>query len=98
MAGITDIAKRAGVSGTTASMYLRDSETKRVGEKTKRQIGKIVQELRYRPNGVTRNLSTRKTNTVGVIIPYNGLVFRNTLLNSLLAGVHSVLIDRRYRR
>jgi DNA-binding LacI/PurR family transcriptional regulator len=97
MANIADIAKLAGVSKTAVSLYLRDADTKRVGEKTKRQIDKIVQEFQYRPNVVARSLSTRKSYTVGVIMPYNGLVFRNTFLNMLLAGVHSVLIERRYR-
>lgn len=64
---LADIAKLAGVSPGTVSRAL--SNTELVNEKTKNKILAIVNELNYTPNIAARNLRTRKTGAIAVIIP-----------------------------
>ncbi len=47
MAGIRDVARRAGVSATTVSRVLNNDTTLSVGNKTKEKIYQAVQELNY---------------------------------------------------
>lgn len=67
-ATLTDIAKRANVSKTTVSMVLNNKEIN-VSEATREKILQISNELNYIPNTVARSLSTKKTETLGVILP-----------------------------
>jgi LacI family transcriptional regulator len=64
---IKDIAKKANVSITTVSRVLNKEEG--VGDETRARILKIIEESGYRPNAVARGLVTKKTNTLGLILP-----------------------------
>ncbi len=62
-----DIAKRAGTSVMTVSRALNNKDE--IGKETKDLILKIAEELNYTPNDLAKSLSTKKTKTVGIIIP-----------------------------
>lgn len=64
---IKDIAKRAGVAISTVSFVINKS--KPVKKDTKEKVLKAIKELNYTPSSYARGLRTKKTNTVGVIIP-----------------------------
>lgn len=64
---IRDVAKRAGVSVATVSRVLNDSGP--VRESTRQRILEAARELRFVPNSAARSLTTRRTNTLGVILP-----------------------------
>jgi DNA-binding LacI/PurR family transcriptional regulator len=64
---IRDVAKRAGVSISTASRALNDSGP--VKEKTKMRVLKAAKEINYTPNAIARGLVTRKTGNIGFILP-----------------------------
>ena len=64
---IKDIAKIAGVSAVTVSRALNNKPD--ISSKTKNLILKIAEELEYKPNGLAKSLVTRKTKTLGVLIP-----------------------------
>lgn len=66
MAGIKDVAARAGVSVATVSRVLNGHEG--VRDETRSRVLSAVSELRYRPNGVARSLRTHQTRTLGLII------------------------------
>lgn len=63
-----DIANLAGVSKATVSMVLNNKDIS-VSESTRSRILKIAEELNYIPNGVARSLSTKKSQTIGIILP-----------------------------
>ncbi|MCY6369030.1 LacI family DNA-binding transcriptional regulator [Clostridium ganghwense] len=63
-----DIANLAGVSKATVSMVLNNKNIS-VSESTRNKILKIAEELNYIPNGVARSLSTKKSQTIGIILP-----------------------------
>lgn len=65
---IRDIAERCGVSPTTVSLILNNRENT-ISEKTKEKVIRVAKEYDYVPNGIARSLATRKSHTIGVIIP-----------------------------
>jgi LacI family transcriptional regulator len=65
---IKDIAQKTGVSITSVSLVLNKKEN-RISEKTKQLIEAAAQELHYSPNQSAISLATKKTNTVGLIVP-----------------------------
>jgi len=65
---IKDIAKLANVSITTVSRVI-NNKTEGVSEETRNRILQLVKELGYQPNAIARGLVTKKTKTVGLIIP-----------------------------
>ncbi|CDI50535.1 LacI family DNA-binding transcriptional regulator [Clostridium tetani] len=63
-----DIAKIAKVSKTTVSMVINNSDSG-ISEETRKKILSIAEELNYIPNSLARSLSTRKSGTIGIILP-----------------------------
>ncbi len=64
---IKDVAQRAGVSIATVSRVINNSGP--VNEATRQRVASAARELRYLPHGAARSLITRKTNTLGVLLP-----------------------------
>ena len=64
---IHDVAKRAGVSVATVSRVLNRKAP--VKEETSRQVLEIARSLRYVPNVAARSLSSRRSHTLGVVLP-----------------------------
>lgn len=64
---IKDVAARAGVSVATVSRVLNEKGL--VREDTVRRVLDAAAELNYVPHGGARSLSTRRTSTVGVVLP-----------------------------
>jgi LacI family transcriptional regulator len=66
-ATIKDVARAAGVSVATVSRALNGAEN--VLPHTRQRIVDIARELRYAPSGAARSLITRKTDTIGALLP-----------------------------
>lgn len=64
---IKDIAREADVSVATVSRALNNSDS--VTVETRDNIRAIAQRLRYVPHGAARSLITRRTQTLGVVLP-----------------------------
>lgn len=67
MAGIVDVAKRAGVSITTASRVLNKVEYP-VAPATRQRVEAAARELHYSPSALARALVTRHSGIVGVLV------------------------------
>lgn len=67
MAGIKDVAKRAGVGVGTVSRMLNDSGY--VAEETREKIEIAMRELNYTPNELARNLYHKCTGIIAVLVP-----------------------------
>lgn len=65
---IKDVARCAGVSVATVSRALNGGEN--VEPSTRQRVLDVVRELRYLPSGAARSLITRKTDTIGVLLPH----------------------------
>jgi len=66
---LRDVAVRAGVHPATASRALNPETRILVSEDTARRVLDAAAALGYRPNPVARSLRTRRSHTVGVLIP-----------------------------
>ncbi len=66
---LRDVAIRAGVHPATASRALNPETRILVSEDTARRVLDAAAELGYSPNPVARSLRTRRSHTVGVLIP-----------------------------
>lgn len=63
-----DVARLAGVSTATVS-YVINNGPKPVAEETRQRVLRAIDQLNYRPNAVARSLVTKRTNTIGFILP-----------------------------
>lgn len=64
---IYDVAREAGVSMATVSRVVNGNPN--VKPTTRKKVLEVIRQLGYRPNAVARGLASKKTTTVGVIIP-----------------------------
>jgi LacI family transcriptional regulator len=64
---LSDVARAAGVSLSTASRALSESE--RVREGTRARVRDAASMLGYLPHGAARALATRRSRTVGAVFP-----------------------------
>ena len=66
-ATIKDVAKLAGVHPSTVSRVINNDS--RISEKTRNKIIRLINKLGYTPNAIARGLKTKKTHTIGMLIP-----------------------------
>lgn len=64
---IYDVAREAGVSMATVSRVVNNNPN--VKPQTRKKVNEAIEKLKYRPNAVARGLASKKTTTVGVVIP-----------------------------
>lgn len=64
---IYDVAREARVSMATVSRVLNGTAV--VKDDTKQRVVDAIARLGYRPNAVARGLASKKTRTIGVIVP-----------------------------
>lgn len=79
---INDIARCAGVSKATVSRVLNHPDV--VDEKTRKTVQRVMEEKNYRPSVTARNLSNRKSSTIGVILPQVDNMFFGEMLRGMI--------------
>lgn len=95
---LKDVAARAGVSSTTASLILND-KTDAFPEETVRRIRQAANELGYRPNRLAQSLRQQRTHSIGLIsddiasTPFAGAMIRGAQEAAWKAGHVLLLID-----
>lgn len=90
MAGIKEVARKAGVSISTVSNVM--NEKKAVSPELKARVFEAIEELQYEVNPVGRGLKSNKTNQVGVIVPS----FNQVYFPAVLQGIHEAGIKYGY--
>lgn len=90
MVTIKDVARRAGVSITTASYVLNGKGN--ISTATRQRVLAAAEELNYHPNAHARHLKKRKTRTIGVFISRFGGLFYEEILD----GIHQVILETDY--
>ena len=87
---ISEIARRAGVSNAAVSRYLNNGY---LSEEKRAAIRRVVEETGYRPSAQAQTLRTRKTKTVGVILPR----IDSSSIGSIMAGIDAALEEKGFR-
>lgn len=87
---IRDVARRAGVGIATVSRVINRSAS--VSEETRNRVLQAIEELNFTPNPIARRLSTGRTLTIGVIVPF----FTMPDFVKRLQGVQSALVESEY--
>ena len=64
---IYDVAKEAKVSMATVSRVVNNNPN--VKEDTRLRVQEVIKKLRYTPNAVARGLASKKTTTIGIVLP-----------------------------
>ena len=64
---MADVAREAGVSLMTVSRALNDKDG--ISETTRMRIHEVIDRLGYRPSGIARGLVTKRTGTIGLVVP-----------------------------
>lgn len=65
---IRDVAQRAGVSISTVSRVLNNTDYP-VKPETRVRVLKAIEELKFRPNDMARGLLMKKSRTIGLVVP-----------------------------
>ncbi|MEE9431707.1 MAG: LacI family DNA-binding transcriptional regulator [Melioribacteraceae bacterium] len=87
---LSDIAKKLNVSTVTISKALRNHSD--IPEEHAIQIKEVADKLGYIPNFAARNLSAKKTNTIGVIIP----VIANHFFATMIELIYEYAFENNY--
>lgn len=89
---LRDVARLAGVHPSTASRCMDAVQSARIGASTRERVLAAARELGYQMNPAASSLRSRRTMTVGVLIPD----FSNPIFGSLLTGINDRLEDSGY--
>ncbi|PKI16672.1 LacI family DNA-binding transcriptional regulator [Colwellia sp. 12G3] len=91
MVTIKDVARIAGVSTSTVSRVVRKQG--KVGKVCRAKVQKVIDELGYRPNINAQALVSKKSNSLGVVIPQVSMPF----FGSLACGAEEATKENNYR-
>ena len=91
-ATLRDVASAAGVHPATASRALNPGTRLLVSEETAQRVTEAAERLGYRPNSVARSLRTRRSHTIGVLIPD----LNNPLFPPIIRGIEDRLGEHGY--
>ncbi len=87
---IYDVAREASVSMATVSRVVNGNPN--VKPVTRKKVMDVIDRLGYRPNAVARGLASKKTTTVGLIIPD----ISNIFFAELVRGIEDIATMYKY--
>src|SRR3954464_3522934 len=86
-----DVAALAGVSGMTVSRVINGARN--VAPETRERVQAAMEELGYVPNAFARSLATRRSHTIGIVVPD----VANPFFTLIIRGAESVARQSGYR-
>ena len=87
---IRDIAKRAQVSVATVSHVI--NKTRRVSDELIERVEKVMTDLDYQPNLLASSLRSKKSSTIGLIIPDSS----NMIFSGVEKNIEDILFSQNY--
>ena len=100
MANITDVARRAGVSTTTAKRAIREPE--KLAPDTLRRVREAIEALHYEPDQLASALRSGHSSTIGLVIgsivePFFAELTRTIVHDVRTHGYSVIMADNEYR-
>jgi LacI family transcriptional regulator len=89
---LREVARAVGVSPATVSRVLRPHTRSLVNEETARRVEEAVRATGYSPNSLARGLKTKRSFTVGIVIPD----LTNPLFPPMVRGIQDRLEHHGY--
>lgn len=91
---IKDVAEKAGVAVSTASMALNDKPS--ISSDTKEKVFRVAEELGYHPTAAARALVDGKPSNLGLLIPVqvDSLFFSTGFFQKLIAGMNRAATEQ----
>jgi len=87
---IKDIATALGLSKSTVSRALRDSQE--INPETKKLIRAYAEEHNYRPNPIALSLKEKRSRSIGIVV----CEIANSFFSQVINGIESIAYDRGY--
>jgi LacI family transcriptional regulator len=87
---MSDVARQAGVSLMTVSRVINHKED--VNPATRQRVQQIIKEMGYHPSDIARSLATRRTRTIGLVVPD----VSNPFFADITRGIEAVAYARGY--
>lgn len=87
---LSDIAKKLNVSTVTISKALRGHPD--ISPKTTKLVRAMAEKLGYSPNFMARNLSARRSNTIGVVVPK----IAHHFFSSIIEHIYNYAFEHNY--
>jgi LacI family transcriptional regulator len=87
---MADVAREAGVSLMTVSRALNGKEG--ISDATRVHIQEVIGRLGYRPSSIARGLVTKRTGTIGLVVPDNS----NPYFSEVARGVEHTAYANNY--
>jgi len=87
---IYDIAEKLEISPATVSRGLKDHPA--IKKETKKRIKEMALKMGYQNNTFASNLRSRKTNTIGIIIPR----INSSFMSTVISGIEHVVNSKGY--
>jgi LacI family transcriptional regulator len=87
---LNDVARRAGVSTMTVSRVINESGY--ISQETRARVNDAIAELGYMPNALARQLRSRRTKTVALVVTD----IRNPFFTTIASGVEDTARARGY--
>jgi len=88
---IADVARAAGVSKATVSRIL-NGDTTYIRAETRARVQQVIEQLAYRPSSVARSLTSRRTQTIAMLISD----VANPFYADVIHGVEDVTLEKGY--
>lgn len=90
---LLDVAKRAGVSQTTASFVMTGRRDMRISSDAEQRVLRAARELDYRPNLIARGLRTNLSLTIGLI---SDVIATEVFAGEMIRGSLSTALAREH--
>ena len=87
---LEDLSKKLGVSKVTISKALRNHPD--ISRETTLKVKALAEKLGYLPNYMAKNLSSRKSNTIGLVVPKIAHFF----FGSVIESIYDTAFDNNY--
>ena len=91
MATLKDVAREAGLTVTTVSRVLNNRGY--ISEDARKKVADAMKKLNYRPNEVARSLHSKKSNTIGVIVPH----IRHPYFAEMISNLENAAYKKGYK-